>query len=172
MGQTFAKVAGGGKAEISTKFAVARMRALARCPRAAQGGNFFLDAWSRTLTHPCKPGMEVENDIFIDRLVDELIDKVCIRILKSFSGRLEHDSFPSFRVLECTACLRSEALWVSLGKQELLRILRISCGLAELRYSCAKETKESCGSAQQKSGQGSLAHPKTEQGRRSRPACL
>ena len=58
----------------------------------------------------------------------------------------------SFRVLECTACLRSEALWVSLGGQELLRILRISCGLAELRYSCAKETKESCGSAQQKSG--------------------
>ena len=117
MGQTFAKVAGSGggrKADISTKFAVARMRALARCPRAAQGGNFFLDAWSRTLTHPCKPGMEVENDIFIDRLVDELIDKVCIRILKSFSGRLEHDSFqfPCKRVLECTACLRSEALWV------------------------------------------------------------
>ena len=88
------------------------MRALARCPRAAQGGNFFLDAWSRTLTHPCKPGMEVENDIFIDRLVDELIDKVCIRILKSFSGRLEQTTVSSFRVLECTACLRSEALWV------------------------------------------------------------
>ena len=76
-------------------------RAARALPRAAS--NFFLDAWSRTLTHPCKPGMEVENDIFIDRLVDELIDKVCIRILKSFSGRLEHDSFqfPCKRVLEC-----------------------------------------------------------------------
>ena len=114
MGQTFAKVAGGGrKAEISTKFAVARMRALARCPRAAQGGNFFLDAWSRTLTHPCKPGMEVENDIFIDRLVDELIDKVCIRILKSFSGRLEHDSFqfPCIRVYRLSEIRGSVGLW-------------------------------------------------------------
>ena len=104
---------GGRKAEISTKFAVARMRALARCPRAAQGGNFFLDAWSRTLTHPCKPGMEVENDIFIDRLVDELIDKVCIRILKSFSGRLEHDSFqfPCIRVYRLSEIRGSVGLW-------------------------------------------------------------
>ena len=114
-GPDFRESSGGGrKAEISTKFAVARMRALARCPRAAhEGGNFFLDAWSRTLTHPCKPGMEVENDIFIDRLVDELIDKVCIRILKSFSGRLEHDSFqfPCIRVYRLSEIRGSVGLW-------------------------------------------------------------